>query len=274
MIGQQKLKADIDRMILNGFPRFIIIAGGRGSGKKTIANYIAKEMKAQLINAETKVEEIRNIIALSYKQSEPTIYLLADTDKMSPSAKNAILKVTEEPPRQAYFIMTLEDTANTLATLRSRGTVLNMDQYTQEDIQDYLDYKEYTETLSIEETNIILGVCTNFGEVELIINYDIIAFYNFVEMVVDHLATVSGANAFKIGLKLHYKEGDNGWDITLFMRAVMNIYLEKMRVKPSKQYHQSILVTSVYLAELSITGINKASTIDMWILAMRKIWIN
>lgn len=271
MIGQHNLLKSIDRMIQNGFPRFTIIYGSRGTGKMMISKHIAKEMKAQLITCETKVEEIRNIIALAYKQSEPTIYLLPNADKMSPAAKNAILKVTEEPPRKAYFIMTLEDPSNTLATLRSRGTLLSMDQYTQEDILDYLKEKDYLDTLSAQEEKVVLSLCTNPGEVELLLTYDILAFYKFVETVVDNIRVVSGANAFKIGLKLHYKENDNGWDITLFMRAVMNIYLDKLKDKFCVEYYESILVTSKYLAELSITGINKSATIDMWILDMRKI---
>lgn len=100
MIGQERSLTKIDRMIEIGFPRFSIICGETGSGKKTIAKTIAKKLNAHLIISEIKVDNIREIIDLAYKQSEPTLYLIPDTDKMSNAAKNALLKVTEEPPRQ------------------------------------------------------------------------------------------------------------------------------------------------------------------------------
>lgn len=146
MIGQERLLNRIDKMIGAGFPRFTIICGNKNSGRKMIANKIAKGLNAHLINSSIKVDDVREIIDLSYKQSEPTVYLLADVDKMSPAAKNALLKITEEPPRKAYFIMTLQDINNTLGTLKSRGTVLNIDPYTPDNLLDYAEANKYEST--------------------------------------------------------------------------------------------------------------------------------
>lgn len=271
MIGQERLLTRIDKMIEARFPRFTIICGNKQSGRKTIARRIAKALDAHLINSNIKVDDVREIIDLAYKQTEPIVYLLADVDKMSPAAKNALLKITEEPPRKAYFIMTLQDINNTLATLKSRGTVLNIDPYTPADLLKYAEDKEYK--LSKEEQEIISNICTVPGEVDLLVRYDILTFYDFAKTVVDSIGIVNGANAFKIGLKLGYKEDDGGWDIALFLRTIMYICRKKMDTKPLPQYKESIRLTSKYLSQINITGINKPSTIDMWILEMRGIWI-
>jgi AAA+ ATPase superfamily predicted ATPase len=269
MIGQERLLTRIDKMIEAGFPRFTIICGETNSGKKTIAKSIAKKLNAHLIISEIKVDNIREIIELSYKQSEPTLYLIPDTDKMSNAAKNALLKVTEEPPRKAYFIMTLKDINNTLETLKSRGTIINLDPYTPSELLRYADEKGYD--LNEEEEHIVTNICTVPGEIDLIVRYNIIEFYNFIKTVVNNIGVVNGANAFKIGTRLNYKDDDGGWDITLFMRAVMFVYRQLMIEKPLPQYRNSIRVTSKYLSQLNITGINKPSTIDMWILEMRAV---
>lgn len=271
MIGQERLLTRIDKMIEAGFPRFTIICGNKQSGRKTIARYIAKALGAYLINSSIKVDDVREIIDLAYKQTEPIVYLLADVDKMSPAAKNALLKITEEPPRKAYFIMTLQDINNTLATLKSRGTVLNIDPYTPTDLLKYAEDKEYK--LTKEEQEIISNICTVPGEVDTLVRYDILTFYDFAKTVVDNIGIVNGANAFKIGLKLSYKENDGGWDIALFLRTIMYMCRKKMDTKPIQQYRDSIAITSKYLSQINITGINKSSTIDMWILEMRGIWI-
>ena len=269
MIGQEKLLSQITKMVEKGFPRFTIIAGNKSSGKKLIANEIARKLDAHLINSSIKVDEVRDIITLSYRQVDPTVYLLADTDKMSTAAKNALLKITEEPPRKAYFIMTLQDVSSTLATLRSRGTILNIDPYTPDELLAYAEIKGYE--LNDEEAEIVTNICTVPGEVDVLMRYDVLDFYNFIKTVVNNIGVVNGANAFKIGTRLNYKDDDGGWDITLFMRAVMFVYRQLMLENPLPQYRNSIRVTSKYLSQLNITGINKPSTIDMWILEMRAV---
>ena len=269
MIGQEKLQNQIAKMIEKGFPRFTIIAGGRHSGKSLIAKEIARQLDARLINSNIKVDEVREVINLAYKQVDPTVYLLENTDKMSIAAKNALLKITEEPPRKAYFIMTLQDVNNTLATLRSRGTILNIDPYTPDELLEYAEIKGYE--LKDEEAKIVTNICTVPGEVDVLMRYDVLDFYSFIETVVSSIGVVNGANAFKIGAKLNYKEDDGGWDITLFMRAVMFVYRQLMIKSPAPQYRDSIKITSKYSSQLNITGINKPSTIDMWILEMRAI---
>ena len=143
MIGQTKVLENIKRIANGNFPRFSIICGQKHGGKKLIAKEIAKTLNAQLISTDVKVDTIRDIIKLAYKQTEPTVYLLADADKMSLAAKNALLKITEEPPQKAYFIMTITDINNTLQTLRSRGTIINLDPYTPSELLRYADEKGY-----------------------------------------------------------------------------------------------------------------------------------
>lgn len=267
MIGQTKLQATLDKYVDSGFPRFSIFYGPSGSGRKTLVRQLAKKLGATLVVADTKVDSIREVISLAYKQSEPTLYLIPEADKMSPSAKNALLKITEEPPRKAYFVMTILDLANTLDTLKSRGAVFAVDQYTPAEIMEYCDLQEYK--LSEEEENIIQAVCLVPGQADKLIQYDVKAFYEFVETVADHIGTVSGPNAFKIGSKLAYKDDDEGYDITLFLRTLSIVYGAKMRQNPCHKYLECVKVISKYMSQLNTNGINKSATIDMLILELR-----
>lgn len=270
MIGQERLLQEIDTTIKKGFPRFTIICGAKHSGRKLVAAKIAKGLKAVLVVGGIKVDEVRTIIDLAYKQSEPTVYLLADCDKMSPAAQNALLKITEEPPRRAYFIMTLDDIENTLPTLKSRGRVLNIDQYKPRELLEYAGLKEYK--FDEAEEKIVSNICIVPGDVDIIVGYNILNFYNFANQVINNIGTVSGSNAFKIAQKLNFKEGDGGYDIDLFLRAIMYICAIEAADKLDWLYVRYIQVTGKYLSQLKITGINKPATIDMWVLDMRKAW--
>lgn len=279
MIGQTRLIQQVDSTIEKElFPRFSIISGAGRCGKKMLAKHIAERLCAQLILVDVKVNVIREIIDLSYQQSEPTVYLIADADKMSLSAKNALLKITEEPPRKSYFIMTLQDTTSTLETLRSRATTLIMLPYSEDELMQYIEIKEgiAIDPKGAAEQKLIVSLSMNPGDVDLLLRYDVSAFYQYSEKVVDSIGVVNGANAFKIGTKLAYKEDDDGWDVKLFLRAVMQIFAKRMIFEDSftnkVRLGKSAQITSKYLSELAITGINKSATIDMWILALRSVW--
>jgi hypothetical protein len=270
MIGQENIQNKIRQQIENNtFPRFSILVGQKGSGRKTLAKEIGKWLGGHVIQLEdVKVESIRFMIDDSYKIAGKTLYIISDADSMSQAAKNAILKVTEEPPNNAYFLMTLEDENNTLATIRSRGTVFRMDRYTPEELERYsIDCGETDETISI-----IKEVCETPGDVNMLIQMDTTNFYDYVILVVDNIAEVGGANAFKIGDKIAFKNEEDKYDLRLFLKAFMSICAGRLHDEPVKYAH-GVRVTSKYLQQLRINGISKQGLFDSWLLSIREEWM-
>ena len=264
MIGQVQLLKDISRSVEQGtFPRFSIVVGVFGSEKNEIANFVATKLQANCIEVpDCKVDTIREIITSSYTVKSLTVYNIKDEDTMSVQARNALLKVTEEPPNKAYFIMTLENEDNTLPTIRSRGTVFRMQEYTQDQLTAYM--KPYNLDRETEQT--ILRVCDTPGEVDLMISYKPMDFYLFVENTRDHIATVSGSNAFKLTQSIKFKDTDEkGYDLNLFWKAFCVVCL-------SEGYHNGLQLTSRYLSLLRVKTINRSMLFDMWILDLRKEW--
>lgn len=273
MIGQKLLKNKISKQIEeNTFPRFSIIVGQRGSGKKLIAEYIAKSLNATAINIGTAVDKIRAMIYESYKIFAKVVYIISNADNMSNQAKNALLKVTEEPPNNAYFILTLQDDQQTLATIRSRGTIFRMDNYTVEELSEYATDKYDSENRNT--LPIIRSVCETPGEVDVLEKLNAIEFYDYINLVIDNIAEVSGANAFKIGDKIAFKETDTSkYDLRLFWKAFMSRCSERLCDTNGLKYATGIKITSKYLQELNITGINKSATFDSWLLDIRSEWM-
>lgn len=267
MIGQHNLQSRIDKLIENRtFPRFSIFVGPTGSGKKTLAHQTACDLKALIYDCECKVDAVREMITNCYKFWEKTCYVIADADNMSPAAKNALLKVTEEPPNNAYFIMTLEDENNTLETIRSRGTVFHMNRYTPNEISCYCFDKYH---LDNEQELIVSDICETPGEVDILVKSGIQEFYDYVQLVVDNIAEVSLANAFKIPSKVALKEDAEGYDLRLFWKAFMKILVNGNK----KHDFMAIVITSKYLQKLRIRGINKQMLVDNWLLEIRDLWM-
>lgn len=275
MIGQLNLLHKIDELNESGFPRFVIITGAKGQGKKTLVKEISNKLNYPIITTGIKIDEIRTIINLAYKQTEPIIYLIPDADKMSLGAKNSLLKVIEEPPQKAYFIMTLEQIENTLSTIKSRCIQLEMDEYTTKDLDIFINEIDFTNKLDSNDKAILKDICTNKYELQLVINYGVKDFYNYCEKVVDNIYKVQSANSFKLAEKLNTKDDNTKYDLKLFLNTYRNICLNRLlegEENNFKCYGESITETSRIIQKLSINGINKQSLVDIWILNIRKIW--
>ena len=177
MLGQTKLKNKLSTMIANSaIPRFFILEGPTGSGKELVVRWLAEQMEATFIRCGIKVDEIRDVIGLSYHQVDKIVYFIDRGDLLSAQASNAILKVTEEPPNNAYYVLSSEDASNLLRTLRSRGPVISLDRYTPVDIEAYFNSKDYNS----EYLKIIKEVCDTPGSIDSLVSYNVNEFYSFV----------------------------------------------------------------------------------------------
>ena len=199
--------------------------------------------------------------------------MIADCDNMSSAAANALLKVTEEPPQKAYFILTCESLDNLLPTIKSRGVTYMLEPYTYEEKCDYLDTQPGF--LKAEEMEFILEVASNIGEVKALYNMDIDEFKDYVDLVIDNIAEVSDSNAFKIGDKIALKNEADKYDLILFWKAFRAMCIDKMTLtdKDVLKYARAIAITGDYYSQLRIKGINKQMLFDNWLIAIREEWL-
>ena len=279
MIGQHKLRKMIDIQIANNdFPRFSIITGEKGSGKHELVKYITQQMgNIQVCESDIKVESVRKVIAEAYTVSgTPVMYVFYDADRMSISAKNAMLKLTEEPPNNAYILMTVSDQYNMLETIRSRAGVYFMGPYS------YTELAKYTEEHFPEERLIepLLSVCSNPGEInelEAICEGDIQKFFDYVNLVLDNLASVSIANAFKSVERIALKETDTDkFSLKMFWHGVISVIMHKVTYKGEvnvdelRRWGNIVQFTQDCISTLGKTpALNKSAILDVWIIKFR-----
>ena len=275
MVGQKNLLKQIEWMCkARCFPRFSIIVGDNGKQEKEVVKYIANQMQSYMSELpDNKIDTIRQIIVEAYKVHKPMVYLLNGADDMSLPAKNALLKVTEEPPNNAYFIMPMNDVNNTLDTIRSRATIFTMEPYSRKDLEAYFDAnwkatKEYK--------NIVLNLSETPNDVDILQTQvepcTADKFYEYVAKVVDNIGTVNGANSFKIAEKVALKDEPDKYNLKMFWRACCKLFYDT--AMGSDDYvgrWKAIKKTSASLNELSIRGVNKQMLFDCWILDVREV---
>lgn len=279
MLGQEKFLGCLDMVIQSEkMPRFSIVIAERGMESEDVGRYIANKLGADYIQfPDVKVDTVRDMIKQAYKAHKTTIYNIPNADDMSVNAKNALLKVTEEPPNRAYFVMCLEDTNNTLATIRSRAVIYYMDRCKPEDIKDYAR-ELYVNKKDVDEDsiNLIGKICSTPGEVRMLQKYGAKNFYSYVEYVADRIAKVSGAEMFTLLDRIAYKDEEDKYDCKLFLKAFQSIVLESCEgIQDSCDRYCGCLMSSttgIYLHDLRIKGINKQMLMENWMLSVRQIY--
>lgn len=258
MIGQKYLKKYVKNLLDEGnFPKFAILVGQSGSGKKT---FLHEYFSDAVYLEDSKIDSVRKMIEMAYKLSNK-VFVLPDADSMSNGAKNALLKVVEECPNNNTFIMTLEDEVNTLDTIRSRAQMFYMDMYFPKDIKDYATTIGVKEEKALE---IIAEVCETPGDVNTLYASGIENFYEYTNLVLDNIADVSLANALKIPSKISLKDGDGGFDLKLFLRMFMELC-----IRNNKGNVDWVMYTSKCLISLRNKSINKSMLLDKWIFEIR-----
>ena len=272
MIGQKSLQDKINTIISGeNFSHFVLLSGERGSGRKLVASLIAQKLGGHVITCGIKADDVRDMISLVNKTADNVVVIIADVDNMSVSAKNTLLKITEEPPKNVWFIMTALDEFFVPDTIISRATVFKLDKYTPQELIEFAS--SYSNDLTPEELDIIGDICNTPGDAQRLVSVGVIQFWEYVLKVVDHIDSVSTANSFKIAQKLALKQGADGYELKLFWRTFMVICAERMKstVEDRVKYVEWIKITSNYIQVLRVRGANLQMLFDSWIIDIRSV---
>lgn len=240
-------------IMANNLPNTIIVVGPRGQGKRSVVKWLAKTIQAPVYEpADLKIDSIREINNDSRTISNPKVYLLADCEKMTPQAQNALLKLSEEPPEKAYIIMTVQDSGMLLPTILSRSIVLRMDGYTQEELKNF----------TTDET--LISIAQNPGNIERLKNNDYETLLKHAEMVAANVGKISVANAFNI-LKKVDKE-----DYELFISMLIYTYGQMVKAGVSCEKALRVIHSTKNLLSMH-TSINKQNALEMMFVTLREV---
>lgn len=85
-----------------------------------------------------QVRDFREDMFLSPTEADCKIYIIEDTEALTPQSQNALLKVIEEPPAATYIFLLSNGTDALLSTVKSRVQYIQMERFSTEDIEKYL----------------------------------------------------------------------------------------------------------------------------------------
>ncbi len=158
LLGNEQLKKNLGNSLKYGhISHFYLISGPEGSGKHTLARLLAAgilcgkpgapclqcsvcrkvmgDTHPDLITVDDPekktvsvelVRQARAEVFIRPNEAAHKIYLFPRGQDMGIPAQNALLKVLEEPPEYAVFLLLSDNPEKLLPTIRSRGTLLSL----------------------------------------------------------------------------------------------------------------------------------------------------
>lgn len=270
MYGQKELLVKIEKLLESEIPHLILLVGDN-SEKLDIYKHISKGIDSRLSLCDVGVDEVREVISNSYKVKDKIVYVFEDAERMSMYAQNALLKITEEPPTNCYFIISFKNKEQILSTIKSRGFLLEMDKYSEDELRSYLESKySYDSDLSSKIVNIV----TTPNQIDVISKYDMNAFFELVQKVVNFLPSASLANALKISQSVKLKDEGEGYDLDIFLRCLSYEYSKCDRTNPYSVSRtcETLKVISTALHTLENSKYSKQSVLDSVILGVHRLW--
>ena len=132
LIGQENNLKIIDSW--DNLPPFVIIQGDEHMGKNYLVLYLCKKYGLYYNKMSNKVEDIRDLLRKMVAGSK-MVYHFDNFHTASLAAKNALLKITEEPKEGNYIIIT---GGPQLKTLESRARRIVMNPYSEAEIKQFM----------------------------------------------------------------------------------------------------------------------------------------
>ncbi len=194
-VGNERILNTVNQFIsANHIPHAIIIEGDEGTGRKTLANYIAKatvclddrppcdsckccrlvdnknhpdiiyiapEEKKKNISV-AQIRTLRNDAFIKPHMLGKKVFIINKADTLNEQAQNTLLKTLEEPPENVLFILITESVSSFLDTIISRCVCLSLLAPSR---QESIDYIKSTCDISLKDIeNAVDSARNNIGK--------------------------------------------------------------------------------------------------------------
>lgn len=147
VVGQEHIITILQNQIKNNdIKKALCFTGGAGTGKTTSARIFAKEIDSEIIeidgasnNGVDNIRELRESAKFKPINAKHKTFIIDEVHMLSTGAFNALLKILEEPPSHAVFIMCTTDPQKIPATILSRVQRFDFKRMTAHQIQSRLN---------------------------------------------------------------------------------------------------------------------------------------
>lgn len=148
VVGQKSIIDVLHKQMLEGkVAQGILLCGPAGTGKTTVARILAEYLGAEIYELDAAsnngVDDVRTLQEQATRKSmvkDNKVFILDECHAMSTQAWQAMLKILEEPPKNAYFILCTTEINKIPKTILSRVEKFYFTPISDDDIYERLLY--------------------------------------------------------------------------------------------------------------------------------------
>lgn len=219
----------------NTMPSFTIIQGSDDMGKTYFTKYLCNKFKLNYMLLDNKVDTVRKLVS-NQTSNSGMLYHFKDFHKASINAKNALLKITEEPLPGNHIVIT---GLKQIDTLESRARIIKMQPYSDDELQEYINSAHLDRTIANK-----LIKC-NFKTPSLLARYskveNIDKLISQAESIAADILNISQSDVNKLASSFNrsYEKED---DALIFVEILCSVLEQRMLSKNYISFKQEFAV--------------------------------
>ena len=236
--------------------------GKRSSGKHTICDLISDKLNLQIIDISEKLTQ--EMIDEIYTRVEPYIYIIIN-EKLTIKNQNSILKFLEEPLKNSYIILLVENRNKLLPTILNRCQIWELEKYSINELSQFIITEVDSRILDIAKTpgDVILMQDENNKFADL---------YGLVDKLIEKIPMASFSNVLSISDKIDFngKESDK-FDLTVFLRTLIWLSSNKVLNSDNIYYQNVYKLVDDLCNNMSVLNINKKTCFENFLVKMKAL---
>lgn len=223
----------------------LILRGLQGTGLRTIANRLAKQL-SPVTQRIISIEPDKGLISIDrvrqlYQQTKtihhkPLVVVIDDADTLSNDAQNSLLKLFEEPVKNVYFILTTHHGELLLSTIMSRAQVIDVPPISRTDSHQLLNSRDIPQGRLVQMLFLAPGLPAEL--IRLMDNSEYFATQS--ELVKDARNIIQLPLYERLKLLKKYQDREGALQLVIMMGRLLSLNLVKQ-----KNYRVSDILESV-----------------------------
>lgn len=260
-IGQNTILSYINNCTIDTLPHSLMIIGEDGCGKHSLCNIISKNLNLPLIDMTDNINN--DFIQEMWSKPSPYLYII-DLNKISIKNQNSILKVLEEPSKNIFIILIINNKNYVIPTLINRCYVLEFEPYKECDLFPFIN-----ENFTIN-SDIILSLASTPGQVVDVssTSKDII---ELAVKIVDKINIASLPNTLSISNKLAFKEEKDLLNPFFLLKGISLYLLDKLENEDNPIYYKMFSFMNKNSHLINTPKINKKNIFEYILINLWKI---
>jgi DNA polymerase-3 subunit delta' len=258
--GQEKICTLIAKSTLDTFPKTLMLVGPKGSGKHLLCSYITKHLNIDSIDITDNISlEIINEIN---DRVQPYLYLIK-VNELSVKEENTILKLLEEPLKNAYLVLLTETDNGILPTILNRCQIWRLQNYSKDQLATFLSNSKNTSILELVDTPGQLIDLQSTSSIE--------SMSELIDKIINKIHVANLPNILTITDKVAFKNEKDKFDYRIFFKALKQAIANTYKTYNSNNLLDAFILTNDLIKHSNVTNIDVRLLFENYLINLRDL---